>query len=265
MNHEPDKLTIDRQVSDTYRELANERVPEQLNDAVLRKAANEKAPWSIIPGLWMKPIAWAATIGLSLAIVMELTQTPSISPDMNNNPPLVSADEAEMLAPAHLDAATESATDDRRERAVQAGESAVVEPPPASGQREPEQKRRDLKPAVHRAAKPVTEKAAAQAMNLAPGSAADAAMEEGQATTDVDSSASKHAGDTPAPSSLAVTAEELRMTASSLCPEAVRDSAEEWYRCIEEKRATSAAEAINDEIEALRRRFPDYPVPDANR
>ncbi len=80
MTTEREKGEMDKLVSETYRELGVEKAPEHLNQNILRMAAaNGKLGRSngILSGAWMKPVAWAATIGLSLAIVLELTEVPT--------------------------------------------------------------------------------------------------------------------------------------------------------------------------------------------
>ena len=63
-------------VSRTYRESASERVPDALDRAVLQQAKqNASKPYSRSI-IWLRPMAWAATIGLSLAIVIELANLP---------------------------------------------------------------------------------------------------------------------------------------------------------------------------------------------
>lgn len=66
----------DANVSAAYRELAGERTPASLNERVLREArANAGSGYSYWMG-WLRPAAWVATVGLCLAIVVELTNTP---------------------------------------------------------------------------------------------------------------------------------------------------------------------------------------------
>ncbi len=67
-------------VSRTYRESASERVPDALDRAVLQQAKqNASKPYSRSI-IWLRPMAWAATIGLSLAIVIELANLPQPDP-----------------------------------------------------------------------------------------------------------------------------------------------------------------------------------------
>lgn len=79
MNHERDDKEMDELVSATYHGLASEKAPAPLDKLILRMAAHEHgnaggqdptfAPWK-------KPLAWAASIGLSLVVVLELGQDP---------------------------------------------------------------------------------------------------------------------------------------------------------------------------------------------
>jgi len=80
MTADNDKSEVDHLVRRAYRELGREKAPEHLNQTILQKAAtadsrNSANRFSVAS--WTKPLAWAATIGLSLAIVMELTQAPT--------------------------------------------------------------------------------------------------------------------------------------------------------------------------------------------
>ncbi|MGB5510701.1 MAG: hypothetical protein WBM87_03230, partial [Woeseiaceae bacterium] len=76
MTNDRDNMTADPSVSATYRQLAKERTPASLDEKVLQKAAAAPSAGSRRGMVWMKPVAWAATIGLSLAIVLEMTQLP---------------------------------------------------------------------------------------------------------------------------------------------------------------------------------------------
>lgn len=65
----------DARVTEAYRDLAGERAPASLNERVLREArAHAGRGYSWWMG-WLRPAAWVTTIGLCLAIVLELTTT----------------------------------------------------------------------------------------------------------------------------------------------------------------------------------------------
>ncbi len=66
----------DPEVRALYRELAGERTPASLNEAVLARATRSAGRGYAHAIAWMRPMAWAATIGLCLAIVLELADVP---------------------------------------------------------------------------------------------------------------------------------------------------------------------------------------------
>ena len=66
-------------VSEHYKELEQVRTPEALNQKILATAKREAGRTARAGGLlerWTKPLAWAATVGLCLAIVVDFTQLP---------------------------------------------------------------------------------------------------------------------------------------------------------------------------------------------
>ncbi len=78
MTNERDKEDMDTRVSETYRELSAPRVPDHLNQTILRMAASKRPGKSdFLFAAWVKPVTLAATIALSLAIVLELTEVPT--------------------------------------------------------------------------------------------------------------------------------------------------------------------------------------------
>ena len=89
----------DPRVSDAYRALADERTPDHLDEAVMRMAAKANRTPYAAARAWMRPAAWAAIIGLSLAIVLELTLLPQepftydVAPDDSAPPTESQADD----------------------------------------------------------------------------------------------------------------------------------------------------------------------------
>ena len=64
---------VDPRVSAAYREMADERTPEHLDHVVLNAARSAARPrWNAAIG-WLRPAAWVATIGVCLAIVVEIS------------------------------------------------------------------------------------------------------------------------------------------------------------------------------------------------
>ena len=76
MSNERQERDNDPRVSSSYRELATERSPKKLDDAILRKAHAATRPAYGRLRLWVRPLAWAATVAISLAIVLQVTQVP---------------------------------------------------------------------------------------------------------------------------------------------------------------------------------------------
>lgn len=63
-------------VSQAYRETADECVPAELDRAVLNTAADAARRRYTRSIAWLRPLAWTATIGLCLALVLEMSRTP---------------------------------------------------------------------------------------------------------------------------------------------------------------------------------------------
>lgn len=65
----------DEQVSAAYRDLAAEHTPQHLDERILRMAkANAKSPRYSRWIAWSRPLAWATTAALCLAIALDFTQ-----------------------------------------------------------------------------------------------------------------------------------------------------------------------------------------------
>ena len=73
-------------VSQSYRESAAEITPPALDQAVLRQARREGGSRYSRSVLWLRPMAWATTIGLCLAIVVELSDLPQPDPAVMSIP-----------------------------------------------------------------------------------------------------------------------------------------------------------------------------------
>lgn len=72
--------TVDPRVSAAYREMANERSPEHLDHVILNAArAAAKPRWNRAVA-WLRPAAWVASIGVCLAIVVEIALLPEPEP-----------------------------------------------------------------------------------------------------------------------------------------------------------------------------------------
>ena len=69
-------------VSAEYRAAATERTPPTLDAVVLKnaEAAAKDTAFRRFTAFWFRPLAFVATLGLSLALLLELTQSPEFQP-----------------------------------------------------------------------------------------------------------------------------------------------------------------------------------------
>ena len=95
-------VETDETVSATYRELSREGAPNHLNEKVLQQAAERALrPRYSRSVMWTRPLAWAATVGLCLAIVLEVTRVPT--------PEIVMTDDANSFLEAEPSSIAEEA------------------------------------------------------------------------------------------------------------------------------------------------------------
>ena len=83
-----------KQVSNTYREVAREVTPRELDERILENAARDARSRYGFARAWVRPVAWAATIGLSLAFMLELTWFVDTSDEVPAPVPAVSEERA---------------------------------------------------------------------------------------------------------------------------------------------------------------------------
>jgi hypothetical protein len=69
----PQNELSDPLVSRTYRDLSDEHAPEHLDHVVLNEARSAAIPEYTAANSWLRPAAWVTTIGLCLAIVLEVS------------------------------------------------------------------------------------------------------------------------------------------------------------------------------------------------
>lgn len=232
---------IDRRVSDAYRDLASETTPPELDRRILSMAPGSKRSSYGKARAWVRPLAWAATIGLSLAFVLELSQVPENAPlsaggsdgDTFEVPEeSVVSDEAAGLA--------KSDTAVRQEREKRSDNPAVMgrsTPPPAT--------------------EPALQKESASAdfdvddMNLLQEAEEQARLQSGEAI--------------PAARAATLSASvEIKEQVES-CDDDARSSAETWYACIEALRESGLSEIAAVELETLRAEYPDFQEPTPSR
>ena len=218
----------DSRVADVYRAVADERTPQHLNETVLRMAARgARTPYARARA-WLRPAAWAATIGLSLALVLELTRLPQESLPYDGAP---------------ADAA--SAEPYRPDSVQPAEASAVIESTAISPDKAPlneEWRARELPAKVAPAPAMPDEEVAIDAGADAPAVKIDAKSDARRL--------------------LPVQAEMRSSAPQYLCPADVRDSADRWYDCIETLRETVPESRIAAELDKLVAAYPDFVAPE---
>ncbi len=108
MNQDDDKqeaIEVDPQVSAYYEKLADEKTPANLDRAVLREATRAVRTDNRMGsfGAWFRPVAFMAMVGLSLAIILDLSDTSIFSPPADMS--------FEITPPAPVKAPAEPATE----------------------------------------------------------------------------------------------------------------------------------------------------------
>jgi hypothetical protein len=115
-----------RRVSETYREIATETSPASLDDKIMALARQEARTRYGLARAWIRPVAWAATIGLSFAFILEMTYFSDGAPPVDSAlPARVDSDAGEKTEPA----APEPASKRAPATVVAAPEIKATEPP----------------------------------------------------------------------------------------------------------------------------------------
>ena len=230
----------DPRVSEAYRNCSAESTSPELDRKVLSMAAADVRVRYWIPRMWVRPLAWAATIALSLAFVLEMSRF------ADEPAAQIDSDVAEMLEERAM--ADEAAAKTKDERAVQ----------------QRLEKRSDA---------PATMKVATPPAQSAPAPAADGATAAENASVSLDSEANDMGFLREAEEQARMRSEPARSVAafaekkeqSTDCDEDARASAETWYECVNALRDAGHTEAARHELESLLTEFPDFREPVVTR
>ena len=237
-NRDGDKL-----VSERYRELSSERTPPHLDQRVLRMAASEqrRSGTGRLPfATWMKPAAWAATIGLSFAIVLEFVRLPTVSEGIDSVPALAGEVPSEMPADSPAAALEEEAINDRDAFEDTPARALQMAPPEAAKE---DAVRLEI---YERESTGETQIKAAPAQK----SLLDARSAETEARKRRQESSAN------APAALMSTSGDLQeLDDASFCDERARKTQEDWLACIESLRQAGNVAAAEQEYEAYRFAF----------
>ena len=240
MTTEREEGEMDKLVSETYRELGVEKAPEHLNQNILRMAAADGKPGhsnGFLSGAWMKPVAWAATIGLSLAIVLELTEVPTIAVPLDSAPTVQSVSE-ESVATDFI-AKDKQALERAEERMRQQNGAIQLEAREDEFVQDASAAVRENKLARRPAASvPMSESAPAIDQPVRRKVAADEVAAQERV------------------SGLVMSSVALESELDGFCDPEARKSAADWLVCIEDLRASGATEQADLEYEAYILEYP---------
>ncbi len=250
MSNERDSDIVDNFVSQSYRQHSDEEAPEHLNQKILKLAASElkkRGTLSTLLAHWSKPLAWAVTIALSLAVVLQLTTVPEPAAELATDSlsKEFAPQDTEILEDAinqarlragpnqqlvHDDEVTSrSSSADRDAPSGVAAPAAAAASPPRSS------------------VKPVLEETFQQGVaDQQPGdlNEVDTAIAEPKRTETRQKSAN-----------YAVIAEKQESDAPAHCDDDARETAETWRACIEALSRSGATREAQQEYEAFKREF----------
>ncbi len=230
--HPDSAAETDETVSATYRELSREGAPNYLNEKVLQQAARTALrPRYSRSIMWTRPLAWAATVGLCLAIVLEVTRVPA--PEIVVRPELMSPEPVSPELQDSLEA-----------------ELSLAQPPKLVS--EPVQAPVQMKSEALLDKKSQLGRAAAKQASNEPRSEVrmrDAASEADADLITVEEKAGIAALALPA------------SIATNECAEEVRANPVTWLECIADLEETGDTEAALRQREALKEAFPQFEMP----
>ncbi len=252
----------DEQVSAAYQDLAKERAPKHLDDKVLRMArGNTERPQYSRWMAWSRPLAWAATVALCLAITLEVTQVTTPDDMATETIP------AEVAAPAAA-IAPELQKDKRGQLSEQDMDQRLKAADSMSDSMADAISSEKLSPARSAAKQTANEPAQAGRMRQS-ADLADLAEEESTEefiaapATDLEVKAAselrRENGSVAA--GYAVSHALAADMPASECSEESRAEPESWLKCIDALEASGDVEAASRQRENLIEIFPDFKLP----
>jgi len=230
---------MDALVSKTYRELPTPRAPDHLNQTILRMAEKKgRGRSDFLFAAWVKPVTLAATIALSLAIVLELSELPvtSVAPE-------VAPAAREELAPQETDR-LDQAEDRARSKLERV-------PTPAGANYSPPADKGLLEELVLEDTDSAKSEAKGKIESFAASPSAAALP-----------AARKRAADMPdsnQPAAISTVGFAMEIGESELstaCDERARQSADSWLACIDQLRESGATLDADREYEAFMLEYP---------
>ncbi|NNF40770.1 MAG: hypothetical protein HKN64_05280 [Woeseiaceae bacterium] len=291
MSNERKSPDMDTLVAQTYKALATERAPDHLNAKVMAMAAREAQTRSGPARTWIRPLAWAATIGLSLAIVLDLTQLPtppvdSRDPRLPPQPAVTPADPAARTAPQAVESSDNTGIDVSRDKAAvsasKADDAAVQEALLQDRDALPEAEERTRsqagsgRPAIGAPPEPsmidpvikTRQESEAEPVEMEPatttGNRPDAVASTPRASEET-ARGRAQAGESLAASTFSAVSEAPWPESDRPCPAKLRESAESWLSCIAELRDKDLFDLADYEAGEFERKYPSYHAPAADK
>ena len=232
----------DPRVSGAYHEMASEKTSAELDRKILSMAATEGGAAGGVPRAWLRPLAWAATVALSFALVLEISQVDDAPT------PRADADLLEILEESpRADEAEGKQKDEARvrqqlnKRSSDAPASMKVTITPA------------LPPAPAVGA-PVNTPAMESSSV-----AADLEVDDMSLLREAEEQARMRTEPARSVASVAAFAEKKEQPDD--CDSDARASAQTWYQCVKDLRDAGQTEPAKRELEALLAEFPDFREP----
>lgn len=294
MINEPENRDTDLRVTDAYRDLATERTPGPLNEKILKMAGGAATPYARSRA-WMRPAAWAATIALSFAFVLELTQLPSTGTDSVGTSQIADDDKADRADKVEI----ESQDRPDEDSAAKIGTLAPEPPPAASLEqaevREDAERKRVATPAparldtrskeafvpqdmaVMRDAEDLARAQAGSDQGSTPSQAEASDVSATGVSTEAMSAELPAVRRDEADQQASQVAAEARSAAASFavigaaevpdqaCPPSARETPEAWLACIRQLRHGGRVEQADDEYEEFREVFPEFDDSDGDK
>jgi hypothetical protein len=245
----------DEQVSAAYQDLAKERVPEHLDNSVLRMAkANVERPKYSRWTAWSRPLAWAATVVLCLAITLEVTQVTAPDKITTESIPAEVAAPAAALAP--------ELQMDKREHALEQDMDQQLKLTDSKSDAISSEKISPSRSAAKQFAnEPVPASRMRQSTDLAEAESIEEVIVEPEMAIEVKAASELRRED--GSFSVGITASSTLAADMPIdeCPEKNRAEPESWLECIDALEASGDVEAASRQRENLIEVFPDFKLP----
>lgn len=256
-------------VSRTYREISDERTPEHLDHLVLNEARKSAKQGYVTTISWLRPAAWVTTIGLCLAIVLEVSDLTSPVPSVPGTPAEVlqepaKSEDSDLAVPTadRVTAPATKGTDVAREKELQ--DEVHEELLPETRQDQPAMRSGRIEP---RSAEEASTSGLYDAKREAPAAVEIDTFDQDDRSLlrEAEDRARLQSGsDQESVESLQQAAPALGVasdiTLERFCEESETENPNEWLACIMELEQEGLLEAAKVERDLLRESFPDAPL-----